>query len=169
MSSDRWTSDLLLTEQGSTYYAKQIREIFRAYHLDFRVLADEVYGHLLQDPIEGDGPLAARLHAWRISRPLREMAKHAQAIMDGAKALEVAYRRGRIELPRARADKAAQKELHKASKHLTAAPSGVVNQVAQAVASDASGLVPAQPQPQQQTPQPSQPVMPLSTLFKAAE
>ncbi|MFJ5026109.1 hypothetical protein [Streptomyces goshikiensis] len=165
MSPDRWTSDLILTEDGSKYYADQIRQIFRAYGLDFRVLADEVHGHLVEAPIDGDNRLTARLHAWQISRHLRDMAKHAQAIMDSAKALETAYRRGRIDLPKARIEKAEKKALHKASKQVTASPSGVVNQVAATASTDAAGLVPAQQAP----PPPSQPVMPLASLFKVAE
>ncbi|MFJ7271950.1 hypothetical protein ACIQV3_35840 [Streptomyces sp. NPDC099050] len=165
MSTNRWTSDHLLSEQGVALYSDQIRNIFREYGRDMRALADEVQGHLEEQPIDGDNALTRRLHAWMVARHLRDMAKSAQAVMDSAIALQTAFRKTRIELPQARAEKAAKKELHKARKQLTASPSGVINQVADA----ASAVVPAQQQPGQAPAAPSQPVMALGDLFQRAE
>lgn len=141
MSDERWTSDLLLTEQGVKAYADQVRAIFRAHADAFRALAGEVRDDLVADPVEGDNALTARLHAWQVSQPLREMARHAQAIVAAAKALEGRHRRIVVELPKARAAKAAAKELGKTGKEL---PGAAVNRTVTTAAAGASLATPDQ-------------------------
>lgn len=133
--SERWTSDLLLTEQGIKAYAAQIREIFREHATEFRALAGEVRDDLVADPIEGDNFLTSRVHAWQVSKPLRDMARHAQAIVAAAKALEGGHRRIVLELPKARAAKTAAKELGKTGRAL---PAGAVNRTTAAATAGAS-------------------------------
>ncbi|MFJ9101144.1 hypothetical protein ACIRJM_22065 [Streptomyces sp. NPDC102405] len=165
MSADRWTSDNLLSEQGVKTYAAQVRELFRRYGDDFEKLAREVRADLVADPIEGDNMLTARWHAWQVSGALRDMAKHARAIVAAGKALEGDYRRVCVELPEKRAAKAAAKELQKAGRSLPAG--AVTNDVAAAAARRA--MLPAQPgdHDDEQT-APARPVTPWGDLFKEA-
>ncbi|MFC8389913.1 hypothetical protein [Streptomyces sp. NPDC057238] len=165
MSADRWTSDNLLSEQGVKTYSAQVRELFRRYADDFEKLAREVRDDLVADPIDGDGRIAAHFHAWQVSSALRDMAKHARAIVAAGKGLEGDYRRVCIELPKKRAAKAAAKELQKAGRPL---PAGTVpNDVAAAAARRA--MLPAQPgdHDDEQT-TPARPVTPWADLFKEA-
>lgn len=163
-TTDRWTSDHLLTEQGSKLYADQVRELFRRYSDEFEALAREVHGDMKADPIEGDGMLARRYHAHVMASKLYSMARHARAIVADAKAFEACYRRVCIELPKARADRAAKKELQKAGQAL---PSTQVNGLAAAIAHRAS--LPAQPGDHagEQTP-PAAPATPWAEMFKEA-
>ncbi|MGW3910555.1 hypothetical protein ACWEBX_03370 [Streptomyces sp. NPDC005070] len=166
MSADRWTSDNLLTQQGVETYAQQVRELFRRYADEFDVLAREVYGDMVADPIEGDGKIAARYHAWQLAASLRSMARRARSIVDDAQSLKGTYRRVCIELPEARERKAAMKELQKAGQAMpTAAP---VNSLAAAIAHRAQ--LPAQPgdHDTEQT-APARPVTPWGDLFKEAK
>jgi hypothetical protein len=165
VSADRWTSDTLLNEQGVKTYTAQVRELFRRYADDFDKLAREVRDDLVADPIDGDNKITARFHAWQVSSALRDMAKHARAIVAAGKALEGDYRRVCIELPQKRAAKAAAKELQKAGRPL---PAGTVtNDVAAAAARRA--MLPAQPgdHDDEQT-APARPVTPWGDLFKEA-
>ncbi|MFH8797648.1 hypothetical protein [Streptomyces sp. NPDC017941] len=169
MSADRWTSDTLLTEQGVKTYSAQVRELFRRYADDFETLAREVRADLVADPIEGDTKLTARWHAWQVSGALRDMAKHARAVVAAGKALEGDYRRVCVELPEKRAAKAAAKaaakELQKTGRTL---PAGAVpNDVAAAAARRA--MLPAQPGDHDDEPSVSaRPVTPWGDLFKEA-
>ncbi|MFF0164019.1 hypothetical protein ACFYRY_42010 [Streptomyces sp. NPDC005263] len=165
MSADRWTSDALLTEQGVKTYSAQVRELFRRYADDFETLAREVRADLVADPIEGDNKLTARWHAWQVSGALRDMAKHARAVVAAGKALEGDYRRVCVELPVKRAAKAAAKELQKAGRSLPAG--AVTNDVAAAAARRA--MLPAQAgdHDDEQT-APVRPVTPWGDLFKEA-
>ncbi|MFJ9662899.1 hypothetical protein ACIRPR_33730 [Streptomyces griseoflavus] len=166
MSADRpWTSDDLLSEQGVKIYADQLRELFRKYATDFETLAREVRADLVADPIEGDNKLTAQWHAWQVSSALRDMAKHARAIVAAGKALEGDYRRVCIELPQKRAAKAAAKELQKAGRSLPAG--AATNDLAAAAARRA--MLPAQPgdHDDEQT-APARPVTPWGDLFKEA-
>lgn len=156
LMTDRWTSDILLTEQGVKTYSAQIRAIFRDHAADFRTLATEVRDDLVADPIPGDNVIQARLHAWQVSRALRVMARHAQAIVAAAKALEGDYRRICIELPQTRQAKAAHKELEaKAAKGL---PGGVVNRLT---------APPSTPAPEQALAD-RRPATPFGDLFREA-
>nr|WP_107908870.1 hypothetical protein [Streptomyces chartreusis] len=164
MSANRWTSDNLLSEQGVKTYAAQVREMFRKYADDFDTLAREVRADLVADPIEGDNKLTAQWHAWQVSGALRDMAKHARAIVAAGKALEGNYRRVCIELPQKRAAKAAAKELQKAGRPL---PAGAVpNDLAAAAARRA--MLPAQPGDHDEQAAPARPVTPWGDLFKEA-
>lgn len=165
MSADRWTSDALLSEQGVKTYSAQVRELFRRYGDDFEALAREVRADLVADPIDGDGPIAARYHAWQVSAALREMAKHARAIVAAGKSLEGTYRRVCVELPQKRDARAAAKELQKAGQAL---PSGRVNDLATAAARRA--MLPAQPGDHDDQAQaaPAAPATPWADLFKEA-
>ncbi|MFJ8746636.1 hypothetical protein ACIRL2_45775 [Embleya sp. NPDC127516] len=113
-----WTSDVLLQPGGMAVYTEQVRLIFRAHKGEFRSLAAEVYGDLVADPMPGDNAAQTRFHAWQVARLLRGMERHTQAVVALAKQLDATHRRVYVELPKARAEKAAQraaaKELHTA-------------------------------------------------------
>lgn len=165
MSADRWTSDNLLSEQGVKTYADQVRKLFRKYADDFESLAREVRTDLVADPVEGDNKIAAHYHAWQVSSALRDMAKHARAVVTAGKALEGNYRRVCVELPKKRAAKAAAKELQKANRPLPAG--AVTNDVAAAAARRA--MLPAQPGDHDDTQTvPAAPMTPWGDLFREA-
>ncbi|MFB7896091.1 hypothetical protein ACFC1B_07150 [Streptomyces xiamenensis] len=109
----RWTSDHLLTEDGVRAYSEQLRMMFRLYAQDFRTLATEVRDDYLADPAAGDRWPMTNLHARQLASGLKEMERHAQAIVKAAKRLEAGHRKVRIELPQARAERALRRKAKK--------------------------------------------------------
>ena len=99
-NNDKWTFDLLRQPQGMNTYCDQVRLLGREMREEFRALTMESYDDLKAHRRDGDNFLKARFNAWRVSRKLRAMERHAQAIMSAATGLNEVYRTIYVDAPK---------------------------------------------------------------------
>lgn len=109
-NNDRWTSDHLRQPGGMGIFCGQVRTQTRDMAEEFRALYIEMRSDLESHRREGDNTLKARRNAWRVSRHLRAMEKHARAIMSSATELDAEYLRIYV----AATENHGRKALHKA-------------------------------------------------------
>lgn len=113
---NRWTSDHLTSPGGTAIYAAQQRERLRRMADEVQALLGEYRADLESVRIDGDKPFEPRIRAFLATRPLANLEKHLREAVNAAGKLDAEYQRRYVELPKKRAQKAAEKALEKNSK-----------------------------------------------------
>ncbi|MFB7663957.1 hypothetical protein ACFC1R_08415 [Kitasatospora sp. NPDC056138] len=112
-STNRWTSDHLTAPGGTAIYAAQQRERLRQMADEVQALLREYRADLESVRIDGDRLFQSRVRAYFATRPLANLERHLREAVNAAGKLDVEYNRRFVELPKKRADRAAEKSLEK--------------------------------------------------------
>lgn len=147
MSADKWTADMLRTENGMHLYAEQIRMTLQTIAEDVRRVSLDVHADLEANPPEGDGALQARFHAWQVTRHLDAIERALTKSAGKTRALESTRRRIYDELPVKRAEKEHAKLMKKAGQRPELAPHQVNARPTAAPTAQADTTVVAQDRP----------------------
>ncbi|MFF2951793.1 hypothetical protein ACFVVU_10700 [Kitasatospora sp. NPDC057965] len=115
-NGSRWTSDHLREPGGTAIYAAQQRERLRQMADEVQSLLREYRADLESVHIEGDRPGQRKVRAFLATRPLAKLESHLREAVNAAGKLDAEYNRRFVELPKKRAERAANKALEKSAK-----------------------------------------------------